>query len=151
MGTDEDQMLSLVYASTATQPFSDDDLTALLATCRENNARAQLTGMLVHRDGRFLQVLEGPELAVRGLMDTLAADPRHTGIRVMFEEPIRERQFAAWTMGFERADTATGTDSEAELDGYRDTFDDLDRDDPTATMRALQELARWFRSRATRS
>ncbi|WP_254773613.1 BLUF domain-containing protein [Plantibacter sp. MMLR14_011] len=147
MGTDEDQMLSLVYASTATQPFSDDDLTALLATCRENNARAQLTGMLVHRDGRFLQVLEGPEPAVRELMDTLAADPRHTGIRVMFEEPIRERQFAAWTMGFERADTG----SAADLDGYRDTFDDLDRDDPTATMRALQELARWFRSRAMRS
>lgn len=147
MGTDEDQMLSLVYASTATQPFTDDDLTALLAVCRENNARAQLTGMLVHRDGRFLQVLEGPEAAVRELMVTLAADPRHAGIRVMFEEPIRERQFAAWTMGFERADTG----SAADLHGYRDTFDDLDRDDPTATMRALQELARWFRSRATRS
>jgi hypothetical protein len=147
VGTDEDQMLSLVYASTATQPFSDDDLTALLVTCRENNARAHLTGMLVYRDSRFLQVLEGPESAVRGLMDTLAADPRHTGIRVMFEEPIRERQFAAWTMGFDRDDTG----SAADLDGYRVTFDDLDRDDPTATMRALQELARWFRSRATRS
>ncbi|WP_235526774.1 BLUF domain-containing protein [Plantibacter sp. Leaf314] len=146
MGTDEDQMLSLVYASTATQPFSDEDLTALLATSRENNARSGLTGMLVHRDGRFLQVLEGPEAAVRGLMDTLSADPRHTGIRVMFEEPIRERQFADWTMGFERADSG----SAADLDGYRDTFDDLDRDDPTATMRALRELARWFRSRASR-
>ncbi|KQM16390.1 hypothetical protein ASF83_11205 [Plantibacter sp. Leaf171] len=139
-------MLSLVYASTATQPFSDEDLTALLATSRENNARSGLTGMLVHRDGRFLQVLEGPEAAVRGLMDTLSADPRHTGIRVMFEEPIRERQFADWTMGFERADSG----SAADLDGYRDTFDDLDRDDPTATMRALRELARWFRSRASR-
>ncbi|WP_285036203.1 BLUF domain-containing protein [Plantibacter sp. ME-Dv--P-095] len=146
MGTDEDQMLSLVYASTATQPFSDEDLTAMLATSRENNARSGLTGMLVHRDGRFLQVLEGPEAAVRGLMDTLSADPRHTGIRVMFEEPIRERQFADWTMGFERADSG----SAADLDGYRDTFDDLDRDDPTATMRALRELARWFRSRASR-
>ncbi|WP_285041390.1 BLUF domain-containing protein [Plantibacter sp. LMC-P-059a] len=147
MGTDEDQMLSLVYASTATQPFNDEDLTALLATSRENNARAHLTGMLIYRDGRFLQVLEGPEAAVRGLMDTLTTDPRHTGIRVMFEEPIRERQFADWTMGFERADTGSAPD----VDGYRDTFDDLDRDDPTATMRALQELARWFRRRATRS
>lgn len=147
MGTDQDQMLSLVYASTATHPFSDDDLTALLATCRENNARAQLTGMLVYRDGRFLQVLEGPEPAVRTLMDTLATDPRHTGIRVMFEEPLEERQFAEWTMGFERADAG----SAADLDGYRDTFDDLDRDDPTATVRALQELVRWFRRRAARS
>jgi hypothetical protein len=147
VGTDQDQMLSLVYASTATHPFSDDDLTALLATCRENNARAQLTGMLVYRDGRFLQVLEGPEPAVRTLMDTLATDPRHTGIRVMFEEPLEERQFAEWTMGFERADTG----SAADLDGYRDTFDDLDRDDPTATVRALQELVRWFRRRAARS
>lgn len=147
MGTDQDQMLSLVYASTATHPFSDDDLTALLATCRENNARAQLTGMLVYRDGRFLQVLEGPEPAVRTLMDTLATDPRHTGIRVMFEEPLEERQFAEWTMGFERADTG----SAADLDGYRDTFDDLDRDDPTATVRALQELVRWFRRRSARS
>lgn len=147
MGTDEDQMLSLVYASSATQPFSDDDLTALLTTCRENNAHAQLTGLLVYRDGRFLQVLEGPEPAVRDLMATLATDPRHTGIRVMFEEPLSERQFAEWTMGFERADTGTAAD----LPGYREAFDDLDRDDPTATIRALQELVRWFRSRATRA
>lgn len=143
----EAQMLSTVYASTATTPLDEDELAALLVTCRANNAEAQLTGMLVYRDGRFLQVLEGPETAVRGLLTRLSADPRHRGMRIMFEEPIMERQFAEWTMGFERADTG----SDADLPGYRSAFDDLDRADPTATIRALQELVRWFRSRAERS
>jgi hypothetical protein len=145
--TTPEQMLSLVYASTATQPLRDDELTALLADCRANNARTHLSGMLAYRDGRFLQVVEGPTSAVRELMTTLATDPRHTGIRIMFDEPITERQFAEWTMAFERADTGSGAD----LPGYRTAFDDLDREDPTATVRALQELVRWFRSRALRS
>lgn len=147
MVTNPEQMSSLVYASTATQPLRDEELTALLAVCRENNARTHLSGMLAYRDGRFLQVIEGPTSAVRELMTTLSTDPRHTAIRIMFEEPITERQFAEWTMAFERADTG----SSADLPGYRTAFDDLEREDPTATVRALQELVRWFRSRALRS
>ncbi|AUZ89011.1 hypothetical protein CVO76_16195, partial [Arthrobacter agilis] len=56
MATSRDQTLSIVYSSTATRPLNDADLSALLAISRRNNARAEVTGMLLYRGGRFLQV-----------------------------------------------------------------------------------------------
>ncbi len=145
-----DTLLSIIYSSQTTDAFDESGLDALLEQCRENNAAADLTGMLLYRDGRFLQVLEGPEEPLRALMDVLAADERHTGLRVLFEEPLRTRQFPNWTMGFQRADDAPEGAADEEPIGYRSTFDDLDRNDPTATVRALQELVRWFQRRADR-
>lgn len=161
-----DTLLSIIYSSTATAAFDESGLDALLAQCRENNAAADLTGMLLYRDGRFLQVLEGPEEPLRRLMDVLATDERHTGLRVLFEEPLTTRQFPNWTMGFQRAgdgDGGSGEDGDggsdsgsggegrvADVPGFRHDFDDLDRNDPTATVRALQELVRWFQRRADR-
>lgn len=147
-----DTLLSIIYSSQATEAFDESGLDALLEQCRENNAAVDLTGMLLYRDGRFLQVLEGPEEPLRALMDVLATDERHTGLRVLFEEPLSTRQFPNWTMGFQRADDDATDAGAAEMpDGYRSTFDDLDRNDPTATVRALQELVRWFQRRADRS
>ena len=143
----QDTLLSIIYSSQATDAFDESGLDALLEQCRENNAASDLTGMLLYRDGRFLQVLEGPEEPLRALMDVLATDERHTGLRVLFEEPLRTRQFPNWTMGFQRADEDSADD---EPSGFRSNFDDLDRNDPTATVRALQELVRWFQRRADR-
>lgn len=147
MTPERDPLLSIIYSSQATDVFDESDLEALLVQCRENNADTGLTGMLLYRDGRFLQVLEGPEEPLRALMDVLATDERHTGLRVLFEEPLRTRQFPNWTMGFQRADDDAAGD---EPSGFRSNFDDLDRNDPTATVRALQELVRWFQRRADR-
>lgn len=146
MASEQDAVLSIIYSSAATVPFSDTDLVELLKVSRRNNAGSEVTGMLLYRDGRFLQVLEGPEEPLRALMDVLATDERHTGLRVLFEEPLRTRQFPNWTMGFQRADDS----ADDEPSGFRSNFDDLDRNDPTATVRALQELVRWFQKRADR-
>lgn len=93
-------MFSAVYISTSTAVFEADDLPALLAQSRENNVAAELTGMLLYREGRFLQALEGPEDTVRAVMGTIAADPRHERIRVLAEEQIKERRFPGWSMGY---------------------------------------------------
>ncbi len=66
-------MFFLVYVSSATRPFSGEDLRALLATCRKNNAELGVTGMLLYKDGNFMQVLEGDEEAVRGLYEKIPA------------------------------------------------------------------------------
>lgn len=141
--------MSIVYASTATQPFSGEDLGELLTISRNNNDRLGLTGMLLYRSGRFLQVLEGPESAVKERMDVIGDDPRHTAVRVLLHENLDSRQFPDWTMGYEPI-----TDSMAEaMPGYRTTFSDSDRDtgedeDPNASLRGLRELIRWFQERA---
>jgi hypothetical protein len=89
-----------MYASYAKQHFSDDELTELLIKARKNNSNLGITGMLIYRDGNFIQVLEGEEEAVKSLYILIKADKRHDGVIIMSEGEISERQFAKWAMDF---------------------------------------------------
>jgi hypothetical protein len=93
-------MFFLVYVSSATRPFSGQDLRVLLKTCRKNNAELGVTGMLLYKDGNFMQVLEGDEGAVRGLYARIAADTRHGGEITLQQGLAEGRQFPDWFMGF---------------------------------------------------
>ena len=64
------------------------------------NQELDITGLLLHREGSFFQVLEGEEDAVRQVFDKIQRDPRHERIKVLFEGPIEAREFADWRMGF---------------------------------------------------
>lgn len=137
-------MLSLTYSSVATDALDDADLAQLLAQSRRANAENDITGVLLFRNGYFLQLLEGPDQAVRRKMDTIKHDARHTKVTVLLEEVIEERQFPEWTMGYPAADTDV-----EQAPGYRSTFDDLDAagGDSVTSLPALRELIRWFRPR----
>lgn len=93
-------MLSLVYISSSVSEFSEADLVALLKQSREKNARLDVTGLLLYRDGNFMQVLEGPDDAVRKLFETILADSRHRGVIKLLERQVKRRQFADWAMAF---------------------------------------------------
>ncbi|MFJ6001361.1 BLUF domain-containing protein [Arthrobacter sp. NPDC092385] len=145
MSRNPHDLLSIVYASTAAQLFDDVELSALLASSRENNARAHLTGMLLYRSGRFLQVIEGPADVLRERMSIIAADPRHLDVRVLLRETIDERQFPDWTMAYEPASDVAAED----IPGFRTTFADIGgEDDPQGSVAALRELILWFQDRA---
>ena len=52
MATEPD-LVHCIYASSATRPFSFDQLVELLAVARRNNAALGVTGMLLHDRGSF--------------------------------------------------------------------------------------------------
>lgn len=134
-------MLCIVYSSTAERSFDDIDLAQLLAQSRATNEAHGLTGLLVHRQGRFLQLIEGEDADVRERMDAILADDRHGRISTLMEEHITERQFPDWTMGMAKYDARVAE----RIPGYRDTFDDLQGERPDDAIRpALLELIRWF-------
>ena len=54
-------MISIAYSSSAAVPFSEGDLLELLTRSRENNTAKGITGLLLFKEGKFLQVLEGDE------------------------------------------------------------------------------------------
>lgn len=93
-------MYHLIYVSNAKQNFTDSDLTDLLIKARKNNSNLNITGMLIYRNGNFIQVLEGDEDAVKKLYAMIQADKRHHGTIIMSEGQIPERQFARWAMDF---------------------------------------------------
>lgn len=94
-------MLNLIYVSTALRAFSDADLVALLNQSREKNTRLGITGMLLYKDLSFIQLLEGPDEAVRGLVSTINRDNRHTGILILLDRQIQQRRCPNWSMGFQ--------------------------------------------------
>ena len=91
---------TLIYASSATQPFGPSELHELLRVSRSNNERLGVTGMLLFKDGNFMQVLEGEREAVRTLFDRIGRDPRHKGVLVLRHAQQEHRDFSEWSMAF---------------------------------------------------
>ncbi len=107
-------LISLIYVSSAQVPFSNGDLTALLEISRRNNALIDVTGMLVYRDGNFMQAIEGEEQTIQQLQEKIRRDPRHDGLITLLTQRIETRQFPEWSMGFRNlADPAL-----REISGY---------------------------------
>jgi hypothetical protein len=93
-------LISLVYVSASVVPFSKLDLLELLTKSRENNSRLGITGMLLFKDGNFLQVLEGDRKNVQSLYQKISGDPRHNKVAGLFEGSSQQRDFPDWSMGF---------------------------------------------------
>lgn len=90
----------LVYVSSAVRLFSTAELHKIMGKFRRNNQLNGITGMLLYKDGNFIQALEGEEKNVRDLFAKISRDPRHRGVLTLAEGFREERQFSDWSMGF---------------------------------------------------
>lgn len=90
----------IVYVSAAAESFSKSALLELLTQARDKNQRLGVTGMLLYKDGDFIQLLEGEEPVVKDLYGTIRTDFRHSGTIVLDEGKIDARLFSDWSMGF---------------------------------------------------
>jgi EAL domain-containing protein (putative c-di-GMP-specific phosphodiesterase class I) len=111
-------LIHLIYTSTATQAFTDNDILELLEKARENNQRLEITGMLLYTDGSFFQVLEGDRAVVDALFQHIAKDERHTAVTTIIRETIARRSFGDWTMG----NTAISVQEVGDIVGLNDFF-----------------------------
>ncbi|SFP88039.1 BLUF domain-containing protein [Hymenobacter arizonensis] len=92
----------ILYRSHATHPTTEVQLQALLRKCRPYNAAHGITGLLLHSNGLFVQVLEGPEAAVCNLYARIKQDVRHSQVVTVSEGKGPARRFGHWDMGFGR-------------------------------------------------
>lgn len=99
-------MLQVSYVSHSSEPMSAEQLLALLLQCRKNNAAMGVTGMLLYANGTFLQVIEGEDDVIDSLVSQILVDPRHAQVQMLSRKPISNRQYADWSMGFERVTDA---------------------------------------------
>jgi hypothetical protein len=86
-----------LYISTApTLPREEVD--SILAASARNNPQRGITGLLLFNGRNFLQLLEGEEGEVAALMQTITADPRHSGVSVLDRRSITVRSCPDWAM-----------------------------------------------------
>lgn len=93
-------LIHCIYASVASASFSESEIPTLLETSRAANLRRGITGMLVYIEGSFFQVLEGAGENVDSVYRAINSDARHERISLIIREPIVDRGFGEWTMGF---------------------------------------------------
>lgn len=93
-------VFQLLYASGAMPGTTSEDIAAILAASRRNNARLGITGMLLFANNTFIQVLEGNEADVRKLAARISNDRRHRNYMVLLEQNTSDRAFGRWQMGF---------------------------------------------------
>lgn len=97
----------LIYISIAHGDLAEQELVEILKVSRDNNARNDITGMLLYKERRFMQLLEGPEAAVCATYARIARDMRHHEATILLEGRTEERDFGDWTMGFRSLDGET--------------------------------------------
>lgn len=93
-------MIRLIYVSTARKPLAAGELEDVLRVSRKNNARDEVTGLLVVGGRRFLQALEGEKDAVEHVFQRIEKDPRHFAVVRLSQEEVHERAFGQWAMGY---------------------------------------------------
>ncbi len=106
----------LVYVSYSSKPMFEEDLRHILEVSSRDNAKANITGMLLYLQGRFIQILEGSKNDIEKLYDKIIQDPRHKNPQIILEGRVVKRNFSNWNMGFKRLDLNEFT----ELSGFQD-------------------------------
>lgn len=99
---------SLVYMSVAVDDLTDDQLVDMLREARLRNEALGVSGLLLAKGGRFMQVLEGPAWSVEDRFAAIERDPRHREVKSLSRETIDARRFDGWAMAF-------GNPSDAEV------------------------------------
>ena len=94
------KIFHLVYVSHAVEDISYTDIRDILEVSRKHNAKENITGVLVFREGYFLQVLEGNKDAILPLVDRIRDDDRNFKLKVLVETESENRIFGEWSMAF---------------------------------------------------
>ncbi|WP_405569340.1 BLUF domain-containing protein [Winogradskyella sp. Asnod2-B02-A] len=89
----------IIYTSQASEQFNKRSLLDLLHTSRGYNTIDNISGILMHRDGYFLQIIEGEQDVVEDLFQRLSNDTRHKNIKIIHDRSVESRLFSNWAMG----------------------------------------------------
>jgi len=136
-------LFHLGYVSTETGDMGTQGMVHLMTEARRINTQRDITGLLLHRERSFYQVLEGTEAEVKRTFASIEKDDRHTGVDVLFEGEVEDREFADWRMGFLNLD---GVELET-LQGYSDFLSREDNaKDFLENLSRGKRLALMFRS-----
>ncbi|MBL8474125.1 MAG: BLUF domain-containing protein [Rhodocyclaceae bacterium] len=91
---------AIVYVSTASWKPNQGELESLLASARARNLEYAVTGALIYHEATFIQYFEGPPLGMDVVYGHIRHSTLHHGIIELLRQPVAERAFPNWTMGF---------------------------------------------------
>ncbi len=106
----------------------------ILESSIRHNKENDITGMLLYAGGNFLQVLEGESDCITETFQRISIDPRHHNIIEIINNPIPEREFSQWSMGFHQL-------TQEQIHGFPDSALFVDFDVDAQSIKARPGLA----------
>lgn len=103
---------TVLYVSRAAGHRAPRHLQALIPLARAANERERITAVLMYDGRNYTHVLEGPTRAVDATMARIAMDPRHTRMRVLYEETRESRSYVGFALSYLYDDTRQALTSE---------------------------------------
>ena len=91
-------MHTIIYVSEYVNHDINQDLSDITNTSKSKNIDLDITGLLFHHNGKFLQIIEGEKTSLEKLMSSIEKDSRHTNIQRIIDEKISSRGYAEWNM-----------------------------------------------------
>ncbi len=92
--------LSYTSIAVATHEAAMRQVREICARSGDRNARVGVSSVLTLHKGRFAQVLEGPEEAVRMVLRRIIGDPRHHSLAVLSDGPLVARRYEGLAMAY---------------------------------------------------
>lgn len=99
-----ENLIRVIYVCTTSYKINDHEILRLLRQARIANRKQNVSGMLLYIGGSFLQTLEGEPAMVDAVSGTIFRDKPRMRLTQIAREPIAEREFSEWTMGFATVD-----------------------------------------------
>ncbi len=88
------------YVSTVSANVSNTGIKDLMNFVYSHNNNIGITGILIHSEGNFFQILEGDEETVRMMFERIKKDPRHYNIIKMLDKKIDANSFTEYHTPF---------------------------------------------------
>lgn len=92
--------IQVIYTSEANESLAEPEVLDILRKAQFKNQAMRISGLLLYKDGRFMQLLEGEPSAVTALLEVIAKDPRHKNLVVTDEFPVDKPSMPTWAMGY---------------------------------------------------
>jgi Sensors of blue-light using FAD len=91
----------ILYCSLLREAMDDAAIERLTQTSANLNRMDHITGMLMHADGVFVQLIEGPREAVNHLWARILRDPRHHAVVQLYHRrEVESRACSGWDMRY---------------------------------------------------
>ena len=97
-------LVAKTYLSQSKLDWTDEAIDELLERSKLNNATRKITGAMIYANGYFMQLIEGPQIAVDELYSAIEADPRHEVLSLLHNQEIKDRHFSDWAMEYRDSD-----------------------------------------------
>ena len=97
-------LIQVIYVSTGASDISEHDTAEFLKEARKTNRKNDVSGMVLYVAGCLLVLLEGEAHKVEAASREMVA--RKHEMRAILREPVAEREFPDWIMGFEAVASA---------------------------------------------